>query len=92
MSTDRIDAAVEATVRLAATAPGDPVLMAALTGPATLAQEVIGPEVEMLTHSRHPHSAAAVVLRELDRQREPAPKMLPKTAAATSSLIASGSR
>jgi uroporphyrinogen-III decarboxylase len=41
-STDRIDAAVEATVRLAATAPGDPVLMAALTGPATLAQEVIG--------------------------------------------------
>jgi hypothetical protein len=35
---DTLDAAVEATARLATTAPGDPVLMAALTGPATLAE------------------------------------------------------
>jgi uroporphyrinogen-III decarboxylase len=41
-SSERVDAAVEATARLAATAPGDPVLVAALTGPATLARQVAG--------------------------------------------------
>ena len=34
---DRLEAAVEATARLAATLPDEPVLVAALTGPATLA-------------------------------------------------------
>jgi len=38
----RVEAAVEATIRLAATAAGDPVLVAALTGPATLASELGG--------------------------------------------------
>ena len=35
-----LDAAVEATARLATTAPGEPVLVAALTGPATMAEHV----------------------------------------------------
>jgi acetophenone carboxylase len=35
---DALDAAVEATTRLATTAPGEPVLIAALTGPATVAE------------------------------------------------------
>jgi hypothetical protein len=37
-ATDALDAAVEATARLATTAPGGPVLVAALRGPATVAQ------------------------------------------------------
>ncbi len=38
----RVEAAVEATARLAATLPRDPVLVAALTGPATLAAQLGG--------------------------------------------------
>jgi acetophenone carboxylase len=38
----RVEAAVEATARLATTVPGDPVLVAALTGPATLAAQLGG--------------------------------------------------
>jgi hypothetical protein len=38
-STEQVDAAVEATARLVATAPGDPVLAAVLPGPAALAGE-----------------------------------------------------
>ena len=37
-----LDAAVEATARLATTAPGEPVLVAALAGPATLAEQATG--------------------------------------------------
>lgn len=39
---DAVDAAVEATGRLATTAPGDPVLVAALRGPASMAEETAG--------------------------------------------------
>ena len=38
-ATDALDAAVEATGRLATTAPGEPVLVAALGGPATVAEQ-----------------------------------------------------
>jgi hypothetical protein len=38
---DALDAAVEATSRLATTAPGEPILVAALTGPATMAEQAV---------------------------------------------------
>lgn len=38
-ATETLDAAVEAAARLASTAPGEPVLVAALTGPATAAEQ-----------------------------------------------------
>ena len=40
-SADALDAAVEATARLAATIPGEPVLVAALWGPATVAEQAV---------------------------------------------------
>ncbi|MGH9041356.1 MAG: hypothetical protein ACRDZ3_14110 [Acidimicrobiia bacterium] len=43
---DLLDAAVEATSRLAATLPGEPVLVAALTGPATLARRARSGDLE----------------------------------------------
>src|SRR5918996_425143 len=39
-TTERVEAAVEATSRLAATLPGEPALMAALPGPAAVAADL----------------------------------------------------
>jgi hypothetical protein len=57
-SAERVDAAVEATARLASTLPGDPALVAALTGPATAATQLGTADVE---------AAGALVLDGLKR-------------------------
>jgi hypothetical protein len=57
-TTERVEAAVEATSRLAATLPGEPALMAALPGPAAVAADLETGDVD---------AAGALVLEMLQR-------------------------
>jgi acetophenone carboxylase len=54
----RVEAAVEATARLAATVPRDPALVAALTGPATLAAQVGGEWFTATANNGSPEAGA----------------------------------